>query len=215
MYIDGVEIAQGCKILQNGRIREINYKIVYNGIDGDWSDAQIRGTEITEQMISDWLQELSFQGPIEAIVPNISLIGEVHADADEYQEHLELVGQSRRAWEQYKKPQGPNLSIKAIRLKFDATGSQERAARILRGIEESFIYVHQENGDWTCQTKNKTYRIFVDLEKSIGYCNCEDFTLRGIKIAMPCKHIYGYVTQNKTVSIMKDIEQRIGNMLTE
>nr|MDD5617365.1 SWIM zinc finger domain-containing protein [Candidatus Methanoperedens sp.] len=100
-------------------------------------------------------------------------------------------------------PEG-SLMNNAIRLVFDATGSQDRMNRILRAYDEPYTWIHQDNGNWTCLNREgKAYRLYVDLERSLGYCSCQDFQQRGLAQKMPCKHLYGYVVQTQNNDFKK------------
>lgn len=212
MYPCNLEVQQGTKILWEGSIREIAFKIAYVlGIDDSWSDAEERGKAITEQMIQDWLDEMSASGRIQSIDP-ITFIQTIENGMPEsmynrapelteliWKKSIQTEDQVVLAQEAPPKQQvSPEdcLVHKAVSLRFDGTASQERAIRILRAYEEPYTFIHQPNGNWSCLHKDRVYTLFVDIHKHLGYCTCQDFQQRGIRTGMPCKHIYGYVLQD-------------------
>lgn len=222
MYHDGLKIQQGCKILWEGTIREVSFELSYVlGVDDDWHDAELRGNAITKQMIQDWLEEMSAQGRIEHIDPltfiqtfengavpetfywvrradTLGGYGLVPPDLI-WEKSVAFKDRKGLATETQPRKVAPAqdcLIHKAVPLVFDGTASQERAVRILRAYEEPYTFIHQENGNWTCLSKDKSYQLYVDMQKHLGYCSCQDFQQRGMQSGMPCKHIYGYVLQD-------------------
>ena len=218
MYTNNLEVQQGVKILWEGTFREVAFKVGYVlGIDDNWSDAEERGKGITEQMIQDWLEEMSSQGKIEYIDPisfiqtfEAGLIPEIdHRIKKATDNEIRISSIPSMKFEDIvpefvssqpvQEPSKDCLIHKAVQLKFDATDSQERAIRILRAYEEPYAFIHQENGNWSCLHKNRSYSLFVDTQKHLGYCTCQDFQQRGLRTGMPCKHIYGYLLQDNKV----------------
>lgn len=197
MYPSNLSIEQGAKILWEGTIREVVFSLSYVlGVDDDWGDAEERGKAITAQMVQDWLDEMAAQGRIESIDPLTfvqTFENGMHDRAYSHAPDLVLAEEAPPRKQQY--PQDC-LVHRAVPLTFDATASQERAVRILRAYEEPYTFVHQPNGNWSCMSKDKVYSLFVDTQKHLGYCSCQDFQQRGMRTGMPCKHIYGYLLQD-------------------
>ena len=218
MYPSEVKVVQGAKILWEGMIREYSFNMTYTlGIDDDWSEANRRASDITEQTVQDWLNAMSERGRVELIDPvtfiqtfERGMVNELsyrypeifeRVRVHEFEDTRELAGEASK---RIAPAEEGSCMSKAVKLVFDATGSQERAIRILRATEEPYTFVHQGNGDWSCTSqangKPHTYRLFVDIHRSAGYCSCQDFQQRGLAQKMPCKHIYGYVIQTNKVS---------------
>lgn len=219
MYTNGLKIAQGTKILWEGAIREVSFELSYIlGTDDSWADAEERGLAITQQMIRDWLEEMSAQGRIESIDPLTFVQTFEYGMPKEtlykvpdliwkksvlFKDEREL---AKEAPPEQKRLPEDCLVHKAVRLTFDATGSQERAVRILRAYEEPYTFVRQSNENWTCMHKERTYQLYINLEKSVGFCTCMDFQQRGLKEGMPCKHIYAYVLQDGKMKVKEVVK---------
>jgi predicted nucleic acid-binding Zn finger protein len=223
MIADQLTVTQGTKILWEGTVREVSYALTYIGIDGDWNEAEIRGNAVTEQMIQDWLINMSCKGKISYISPlqfvqnfeygaaqvfdyensNAShLIKNPVSFSDIKDFCAEAAGRTKPKFQER------CLIHKAIKLNFDATGSTERAQRILRAYEEQYGFIHLDNGNWSCQnSQGKVYQLYIDISKSMGYCECADFQSRGLKDKMPCKHLYGYLVQDS--KIKETIKRRV------
>lgn len=221
MYSNNLKIVQGTKVLWEGTIREVAFEIGYIlGVDDSWSDAEERGKAITAQMIEDWLQEMAAQGRIERIDPltfiqtfEAGLVPEIDYQIKKATGHTRWISDipstqfvdEKILAEQQPKPAQHSLELKAVSLTFDATASQERAVRILRAYEELMVFEHQANGDWSCLHGDKSYTIYVDTQKCLGYCTCQDFQQRGMQSGMPCKHIYAFLLQDG--KIVKEVIQ--------
>jgi len=194
MYLKEYTIIRGVKILWEGMIEEFAVMLDYDGIDGDWNEAEDRGLGIGDEAIQYWLNKKAMAGNIEYISP----LDIKFYDSDNV---MAIVKENiNRIKPKTIKNEIKSLASKMIPLTFDASGSEERCWRILRANEEKMTFIHQANGDWSCLTaKGSIYRVSVDLEKSMGYCTCDDFQKRGLVKAMPCKHIYAYITNTETV----------------
>lgn len=201
MYVDQVIVTRGSKILWEGSIQEASFGVLYEGVDGSWDEAQRRAVGIGDQCVNDWIAEMSQRGRIEFISPlHISLF-----DRSEEEETILRHVLKNEAPKIIKREMEGSLMRDAVKLTFDATGSQGRAVRILRAYEEPYSFIHQENGDWTCLNKEgRAYRLYIDLERSTGCCTCQDFQQRGISQKMPCKHLYGYVVQTQKIDRNRD-----------
>lgn len=196
MQVAQVIGTQGVKILWEGTIREASFAILYEGVDGNWDEAQRRAAGIGQQCIEDWLREMSERGKIEWISPQTITLYDRSEEEEAVLHHV----LNREAPKKIAQPPEGSMLEQAVKLIFDATGSQDRMNRILRGFEETYSFVHQENGDWSCMNREgRAYRLHVDLENSTGACTCQDFIQRGAKLKMPCKHIYGYVVQTQKI----------------
>ncbi len=203
MYIKDYTIVRGVKILWEGIIEELAVMINYDGIDNDWNEAHERALGIAEEGVKDWLDKKTLSGQIEYISP----LGVKFYESDNVNAIIE--DSLKRSKPVIKTNESKSLVSQMIPLTFDASGSEERCWRILRANEEKMTFIHQANGDWSCLTaKGSIYKLSVDLEKSIGYCTCEDFQKRGLVKAMPCKHIYAYIVNTETVKKSK-LEDRL------
>lgn len=169
MYIDKITAKSGSKIILDGHLREMAFEVEMTEVDGDWEDAQERCSGIAEQLIEDWLKKQIEFGVVTPITSQLSASIQ---------------------------PQG--FAQRLAQLVFDATGSKDRANRILRAMKEQYEFV-RKNKQWYCKTTSGEYEISLDMESLTGHCSCPDFAAHGIKEQMPCKHLYGFVIQTGKV----------------